>query len=127
MGSDMVEQAQAEAVKAVEVQGKGQAQGQCAAPEDLAGHDDGGDQHGEAGLGEHNVCGGARGVGGALDGDADIGALEGGRVVDAVAGHAHSKALLAQRLNDAVLVLGVHLCGGRGRSRVRSGARESAS
>ena len=50
-------------------------------------------------------------VGGAGDGDADVGALERGRVVDAVAGHADRVAQLAQRLHDQVLVLRVHLRG----------------
>jgi len=38
--------------------------------------------------------------------DAHVGALERGRVVDAVARHAARKALLAERLDDQVLVLG---------------------
>ena len=44
------------------------------------------------GLGQHDVRGGARGVGGTLHGDAHVGLLEGGRVVDAVARHAHRPA-----------------------------------
>jgi hypothetical protein len=103
--------------------------GRAHAPEDLAGDDDGVHQHGQAGLREHDICGRAGGVGGALHGDAHVRALQGGRVVDAVAGHAHGEALLAQRLHDDELVLGEHLqryrgvcVGGRAASAPEAGA-----
>ena len=52
---------------------------------------------------------GAHGISGATDSNANVGALECGRVVDAVAGHAYAVARLAQRLHDEVLVLRPHL------------------
>ena len=63
----------------------------------------------QAGRGQHQVGGGARGVGGAVDGDADVGLLERRRVVDAVAGHADDVAGALQRAHDLELVLGKHL------------------
>lgn len=48
-------------------------------------------------------------ISGAADGDANVGPLERGRVVDAIAGHAHAVARLPQRLHDEVLVLRPHL------------------
>jgi hypothetical protein len=48
-------------------------------------------------------------VRGSADSDADISALEGGCIIDAVAGHAHTVAQLPQRLHDQVLMLRVHL------------------
>mmetsp|Transcript_13125 Transcript_13125/g.35948 ORF Transcript_13125/g.35948 Transcript_13125/m.35948 type:complete len:689 (+) Transcript_13125:210-2276(+) len=77
--------------------------------ENLAAGHDGGDDGGETGLGEHDVRRSLRRVRRALHRDTDVRALERGRVVHAVARHAHHEALLAQRLDDEVLVLGVNL------------------
>lgn len=56
--------------------------------EDAASFLDRGRDHGQAGGGQHQIGRGARGVGRTADGDADIGLLQGPRVVDAVARHA---------------------------------------
>ena len=58
-------------------------------------------------VGQHHV-GGLLGHIGAGDahGHADIGALDGGRVVDAVAGHGHHFVVGLQGIHDAHLVLG---------------------
>ena len=53
--------------------------------------------------------GGACRIGGAGDGHADVGLLERGGVVDAVAGHGHAVAGVLQGLDDAVLVFGEDL------------------
>ena len=60
----------------------------------------------EARRGQHQVGGGAGGVGRAADRDADVGLLERRRVVDPVAGHADDVTLRLQRLDDPELVLG---------------------
>jgi hypothetical protein len=67
---------------------------------------DGGDDHGQTRLGEDHVGGGAGGVGRALDGNADVGALQSRGIVDAVARHAARESFLAQGFDDQVLVLG---------------------
>mmetsp|Transcript_17772 Transcript_17772/g.62669 ORF Transcript_17772/g.62669 Transcript_17772/m.62669 type:complete len:574 (+) Transcript_17772:928-2649(+) len=77
--------------------------------EDLARALDGLDDDRQARLREHDVGGGLGGVRRALDGDADVGALERRRVVDAVARHARHVALLADDVDDLELVLGQHL------------------
>ena len=63
------------------------------------------DDGGQTGREEHDVGGGASGVRGALDGNARVGLLERGRVVDAVARHGHEVAALLQNLDHVVLVL----------------------
>ena len=62
---------------------------------------------GEVVVGEHDLGGFLRRLG-ALDAhrDADVGARQRGRVVDAVAGHRHDLAVGLQRAHDADLVLG---------------------
>ena len=60
----------------------------------------------KAGRRQHQCRRGARGVGGAADRDADVGLLQGRRVVDAVAGHADDAAGPLQRLDDLELMLG---------------------
>ena len=60
----------------------------CHAPEDNTGDDDGRDDGGEAGLGQHDISSSTGSIRGALHGNAHVGALEGGSVVDTVAGHA---------------------------------------
>mmetsp|Transcript_54413 Transcript_54413/g.124038 ORF Transcript_54413/g.124038 Transcript_54413/m.124038 type:complete len:670 (+) Transcript_54413:240-2249(+) len=77
--------------------------------EDLPGDDNRVDHHREAGRRQDDVGGGAGGVGGALDGDAHVGALEGGRVVHAVARHPDDPAALPEGLDDQKLVLREHL------------------
>ena len=66
------------------------------------------DDAGEVVVGQHHV-GGLLGDVGAGDahGDADVGGLERGRVVDAVAGHGDDMALALQRADDAQLVFGI--------------------
>jgi hypothetical protein len=76
------------------------------AREDGARDLDGRDDHAQTGLGQDHVGRGARGVGRALDSNADVGALERGGVVDAVARHAAREPFLAEGLDDQVLVLG---------------------
>ena len=75
---------------------------------DAAAFLDGLDDAGEIVVGQHHV-GGLLGDIGAGDahGDADIGGLECGRIVDAVAGHGDDVALALQRAHDAQLVLGI--------------------
>ena len=77
--------------------------------EDAARLHDGGEDGREALAREDDVGGGLRGVGGAGDGDADLRLGEGGRVVDAVAGHADDLAHALEDGDDLVLVLGHHL------------------
>ena len=63
---------------------------------------------GEIVVGQHHVGGLLRDVGaGDAHGDADIGGLERGRVVDAVAGHGDDVALALERADDPQLVLGI--------------------
>ena len=61
-------------------------------------------------LGEDDVGGSLGGVGGAGDGNADLGLGEGGGVINAVAGHADDLALRLEDTNHLVLVLGHDLC-----------------
>ena len=77
--------------------------------EDHPAVDDRVDDHREAGRHQHNVRRRARRVGRAVHGDADVGLLERGRVVDAVARHADREAALLQHVDDRELVLGHHL------------------
>jgi hypothetical protein len=65
---------------------------------------DGLDDRGE-GVEEHHVGGLDGNVGAAAHGDADVGRLERGRVVDAVARHGHD-AVLLELLDNAQLLLG---------------------
>mmetsp|Transcript_53296 Transcript_53296/g.141191 ORF Transcript_53296/g.141191 Transcript_53296/m.141191 type:complete len:554 (+) Transcript_53296:1836-3497(+) len=58
---------------------------------------------------KHNVRGGTGSVSRTLHGDADVGALEGGGVVDTVARHTAAVANLTQAFHDEVLVLGENL------------------
>ncbi len=58
------------------------------------------------GRGQHEVGGGARRVGRAADGDADVGLFQRRRIVDAVAGHADDVAGALEDLDDLELVLG---------------------
>ena len=60
----------------------------------------------QARSGEHHAGGGARHVGRAGDGNADVGLLQRGRVVDAVAGHADDMACRLQESNKLDLVFG---------------------
>ena len=62
--------------------------------------------HREAGSGQDQRRGAARGIGRAGDRRAAVGLLQRRRVVDAVAGHRHQMAAPLQRLDDGVLVLG---------------------
>ncbi len=62
--------------------------------------------HRQAGRGEHQIGRRPRCIGGAANGDADIGLLQRRRVVDPVAGHADDVAGALQRLDDLELVLG---------------------
>ncbi len=62
--------------------------------EDLAALFDRVDDHRQAGRRQHDVGGGACGVGGARDRDAAVGFFQRGRVVDPVAGHADDVAAL---------------------------------
>ncbi|KAJ6439395.1 LOW QUALITY PROTEIN: fungal specific transcription factor [Purpureocillium lavendulum] len=77
--------------------------------EDLPRRLDGRDDGAEAGGEEDNVGRRLGRLRRALDGDAAVGLLERGRVVDAIAGHGGEMAALLQHLDDGVLVLGVDL------------------
>ena len=74
--------------------------------EDAARFLDAPDDGREAGGGQDQRGSRAGGIRRAGDGDADVGLLQGGRVVHAVAGHADDQAALLHRLDDRVLVLG---------------------
>lgn len=63
------------------------------------------DHHRQAGLGQHNIGSGTGGISCAGHSDTDVGTLQGRGIIHTVAGHAHSEALLAQRLHNQVLVL----------------------
>ena len=77
--------------------------------EDGAAFSDGFDDGREVVVGEHHVGGLARDVGAhEPHRHADVGALEGRCVVDAVAGHRDDLAVALERVDDAQLVLGVH-------------------
>ena len=70
---------------------------------------DGADDGGEVVVLQDHVAGVLGDVGaGDAHRDADVGLLERGRVVDAVAGHRDDLAIALQRLDDAQLVLGGH-------------------
>mmetsp|Transcript_11527 Transcript_11527/g.23462 ORF Transcript_11527/g.23462 Transcript_11527/m.23462 type:complete len:287 (+) Transcript_11527:988-1848(+) len=73
---------------------------------DLAAQRDGSDDGREPLLHEHDVCGRARCVRRSLHGDTDVGLLERGRIVDAVARHAGRPAPLLHYVDDHKLVLG---------------------
>ena len=60
----------------------------CHTPKHGTSNDDGRDDGGEAGLGQHNISGGTGGVGGALHGHTHISALEGRGIVDTITSHA---------------------------------------
>ena len=72
---------------------------------------------------EHDAGGALGHVGGAADGDADLGLAQRGRVVDAVAGHADDVPGGLEALDDAVLVLGEDLGEAVVRLRQLGGAR----
>ena len=86
--------------------------------EDLPGQPDRVDDHRQPGGQQYDVGGGPGGVGGAGDGDAGVGLLECGSIVDPVAGHPDDVPAGLQRPHDPVLVLGKDLGEAVGRSTV---------
>ena len=66
-------------------------------------------QHVEVALQQHDVGGLARDVDRLRDGDADVGDVQRGGVVDAVAEEGHGVTALLQREHDALLLLGIDL------------------
>ncbi|KAH6603711.1 hypothetical protein Trco_008486 [Trichoderma cornu-damae] len=77
--------------------------------EDLTGSLDGQDDGAEAGGEEDDIGSSLGSLGGTLDSDAAVGLLQGGGIVDTVAGHGSKVAALLEHLDDAVLVLGEDL------------------
>ncbi|GKT86554.1 LOW QUALITY PROTEIN: hypothetical protein Ct61P_04404 [Colletotrichum tofieldiae] len=79
------------------------------AVENLAGSLQGVNDGTKTGGKEDNVGSGAGGVRGTLDGDASVGLLQGGGIVDTVTSHGNEVATLLENLDDVVLVLGEDL------------------
>ena len=76
------------------------------APVDVAAEVDRAHERGEVVVGEHDLAGLLRDLGAAAHGDADVGLLERGGIVDRVAGHRHDLAGLLHQPGEADLVLG---------------------
>ncbi len=64
------------------------------------------DDRGEVVVGQDHPAGVLGHLGAGAHGDPDVGRLDGGRVVDAVAGHGHHMALFLERVGEEHLVLG---------------------
>ena len=76
------------------------------APVDVAAEVDRAHERGEVVVGEHDLAGLLRDLGAAAHGDADVGLLERGGIVDRVAGHGDDLARLLHESGEADLVLG---------------------
>ncbi|KAH6608110.1 hypothetical protein Trco_004423 [Trichoderma cornu-damae] len=107
----LVEDGNPETQEDLHVQGQGDTVDDVGvhAVEDLTGGLESVNDGAEARGKEDNVGGGAGGIGGTLDGNASVGLLQRGSVVDTVTSHGNEVATLLENLDDGVLVLGENL------------------